>query len=140
MSGNERVIYKRAKTLKRNLDEDPKVQTIYAREKELNTQVSSFLKLFVGFWKKKEYGDILSFGVVIIPGEYVYMCKLILGIVLLHTLIPLMFLFIVPFCIGLLKSETNQILLIVLAVTMIILLQRLVISDDSKIVIELRKP
>lgn len=136
LSGNELIIYKQAKTIKQDLDNDPKVQTIYAREKELNTQVNSFLRLFVGFWKKKEFSDIKSFGVVIIPGEYVYTCKLILGITLSFTLIPLMFLFIVPFCIGLLKSETKQVLLIGVALTVIFLLQSFVISDKSKIVIE----
>ena len=139
LSGNERVIYTQAKILKTDLDNDPNVQTIYAREKELNTQVNSLLGLFVGFWKKKEYSDVKSFGVVIIPGEYVYTFKVILGIVLLHTLLPIMFLFIVPFCIGFIKSETKQILLILVALTVIFLLQKFVIADNSKILIEYQK-
>lgn len=138
LKGNELVIYKQAKAIKKELDQDPKVKTIYEQEKEFNTRVNSILKLFVGFWKKNEYPDLKVFGVVILPGEYVYTFKFLLGVLLLFTLIPFMFVFIVPFSIGLIKSDAKQVIFICIALLVIFLLQVFVLADKSAIVIEMR--
>jgi hypothetical protein len=138
LKGNELVIYKQAKTIKTGLDQDPKIKTIYDQERQFNTHVTSFLKLFVGFWKKAEYDDVKVFGVVLLPGEYVYICKFLLGVLLLFTLIPFMIVFIVPFSLGLIKSDVKQVILICVALIVIFLLQWLVLSEQSAIVIEMR--
>jgi hypothetical protein len=138
LKGNELEIAKQAKIIKTEMDQDPTVKSIYEREQQIKTHVNSFLKLFIGFWKKKAYADAKLFGVVVLPGEYVYTVKFLIGVLLLAALVPIMFLLIVPFSLGLIKSDTKQVILLCVSFLVIFLIQWLVISEKSAILIELR--